>query len=71
MLSLKAGEYIKVAVTHSKPSFSLYYLVCVCVRACVRVCALTLARARASVRVLPRKFFCAFTAILKLRMVFV
>jgi len=54
-LSLRAGEYIKMAVTNSTHSFRLSSLVCVCV--CVCVC------------VLVRKLFYALTAVLTQRMV--
>jgi len=37
MLSVKAGEYIKMAVTNSTHSFRLSFLSCVCVCVCVCV----------------------------------
>ena len=57
MLSLTAGEYMKMAVTLSTHIFRLYSLLFVC------VCLL--------VRVLERRFLYALTAVLKLWMVLV
>ena len=38
MLSVKAGDYIKTAVTNSTRSFRLSFVLCMCVCVCVCVC---------------------------------